>query len=137
MDAFIADYVQQAKELKALGFDIVSIYACYRNQPMPPHAHYKNMVRSYWQRQPLFESLTGVRCTAIDPDGVRYIDRDDTEKKVFSDSVLLCTGAASNADTAEALIGSAPQIAFIGDVNQFGNVQKAVREGWAAAMNIR
>ena len=102
-----------------------------------PHAHYKNMVRSYWQRQPLFESLTGVRCTAIDPDGVRYIDRDGTEKKVFSDSVLLCTGAASNADAAEAFIGSAPQMAFIGDVNRFGNVQKAVREGWAAAMNIR
>lgn len=102
-----------------------------------PHAHYKNMVHNYWLREPRFSSLTGVRCTEILPDGVKYIDRDGAEKKVDSDSVLLCVGAASNADIAEALIGSAPQMAFIGDVNKFGNVQKAVREGFAAAMNIR
>lgn len=102
-----------------------------------PHAHYKNMVRNFWLKQPLFESLTGVRCTAIEPDGVKYIDRDGVEKKVYSDSVLLCVGAASNTDLAESFIGAAPQMAFIGDVNTFGNVQKAVREGWSAAMNIR
>ena len=102
-----------------------------------PHAHYKNMVHNYWLKQPLFESLTNVRCTAIEPDGVKYIDREGNEKKVFSDSVLLCAGAAGNTDIAEELIGSAPQMAFFGDCNKFGNVQKAVREGWAAAMNIR
>ena len=102
-----------------------------------PHAHYKNMVHNYWLREPRFSSLTGVRCTEICPDGVKYIDRDGVEKKVNADSVLLCVGAASNTDIAESLIGSAPQMAFIGDVNKFGNVQKAVREGFAAAMNIR
>ena len=102
-----------------------------------PHAHYKNMVHNYWLRQPNFKSLTGVRCTEICPDGVKYIDRDGNEQKVVSDSVLLCVGAASNADIAESLIGSAPKMAFIGDCNKFGNVAKAVREGYAAAMNIR
>lgn len=33
LDAYIADYVQQAIDLKALGFDIISIYSCYRNSP--------------------------------------------------------------------------------------------------------
>ena len=102
-----------------------------------PHAHYKNMVHNYWLRQPLFSYHTNVRCTQIDPDGVRYVGPDGAEQKVFSDSVLICAGAASNTDIAEALIGSAPQMAFIGDVNGFGNVQKAVREGFAAAMNIK
>ncbi len=102
-----------------------------------PHAHYKNMVHNYWLREPNFSSLTGVRCTEIVPDGVKYVDRDGVERKVTSDSVLLCAGAASNVDVARSLFGSAPQMAFIGDVNRFANVQKAVREGWAAAMNIR
>ena len=102
-----------------------------------PHAHYKNMVHNYCLREKNFIPLPGVRCTAIDPDGVRYLDAEGSEQKVFADSVLLCVGAASNADQAEALVGSAPQMAFIGDANKFGNVQKAVREGWAAAMNIR
>ena len=33
MDKYIASIVQQAKDLKALGFDMVSIYSCYRNSP--------------------------------------------------------------------------------------------------------
>ncbi len=102
-----------------------------------PHAHYKNMVHNYWLREPRFSSLTGIRCTEILPEGVKYIDRDGVEKLVRADSVLLCVGAASNCEIAESLIGAAPQMAFIGDVNKFGNVQKAVREGYAAAMNIR
>ena len=101
-----------------------------------PHAHYKNMVHNYWLRQPNFSSLTGVRCTSIEADGVCYIDRDGAEKKVLADSVLLCAGAASNTAEAEALFGAAPEMAFIGDANKFGNVQKAVREAWAAAMSI-
>ncbi len=33
MDAYVASIVQQAKDLKALGFDMVSLYSCYRNAP--------------------------------------------------------------------------------------------------------
>jgi len=35
------------------------------------------------------------------------------------------------------LIGDAPQMAFIGDVNRFGDVHKAVCNGWEAAIIIR
>jgi 2,4-dienoyl-CoA reductase-like NADH-dependent reductase (Old Yellow Enzyme family)/thioredoxin reductase len=34
LQAMIEDYAQQAKDLKALGFDMVSVYCCYRNNPM-------------------------------------------------------------------------------------------------------
>ncbi len=34
LQAMIDDYCQQAKDLKALGFDMVSVYCCYRNNPM-------------------------------------------------------------------------------------------------------
>ena len=34
LQAMIEDYAQQCKDFKALGFDMVSIYACYRNNPM-------------------------------------------------------------------------------------------------------
>ncbi len=33
MDKYVASIVQQAKDLKALGFDMVSLYSCYRNSP--------------------------------------------------------------------------------------------------------
>ena len=34
LDTFIDDYCRQASDLKALGFDIVSVYCCYRNSIM-------------------------------------------------------------------------------------------------------
>ncbi len=34
LQAMIEDYAQQCKDFKAMGFDMVSIYACYRNNPM-------------------------------------------------------------------------------------------------------
>lgn len=34
LQKYIEDYCLQASDLKALGFDIVSIYCCYRNSPM-------------------------------------------------------------------------------------------------------
>lgn len=34
LNAMIEDYCQQAKDLKSLGFDMISVYCCYRNSPM-------------------------------------------------------------------------------------------------------
>jgi pyruvate/2-oxoglutarate dehydrogenase complex dihydrolipoamide dehydrogenase (E3) component len=58
-----------------------------------PHAHYRNMVLNYWRHQENFAYRAGVTCTAIDPDGVRYLDPDGKECKQQADNVLLAIGS--------------------------------------------
>lgn len=101
-----------------------------------PHAHYRSMVRDYWRRQPNFSYCCSVRCTAIDPDGVRYTDAQGREHKVFCDTVLLAVGTRAKTGEAMALHGAAPCTVVIGDCEKAGNVQRAMRSAFAAASLI-
>lgn len=101
-----------------------------------PHAHYKNMVHNYWLRQPNFGYHCNVRCTAIDPDGVHYVDKNGKEHKVMCDNVLISIGTRALTDQAMALCGAALKTFIIGDCDKAGNVQKAMRAAFAAASSI-
>lgn len=101
-----------------------------------PHAHYKNMVRDYWRRQPNFRYRCGVVCTAIDADGVRYLTHDGKEEKSFGESVLIATGTKPRADRTMSFAGCAPRVFAIGDCDEAGNVQKAMRSAYGMAMSL-
>ncbi|MGI5936494.1 MAG: FAD-dependent oxidoreductase [Oscillospiraceae bacterium] len=101
-----------------------------------PHAHYKNMVQDYWRKQPNFSYRCSVKCTSIEPDGVRYTDSEGSEYKVFCDTVLLAVGTRAKTEEAMALHGAAPYTVVIGDCEKAGNVQKAMRSAFAAASLI-
>ena len=101
-----------------------------------PHAHYKNMVHNYWRAQPNFRYYCGVRVTAIEEDGVRYIDHKGEEHKTSSGTTLLAIGTKAKTDEAFALHGAAPRTIVIGDCDTAGNVQKCMRAAYAAAVTL-
>lgn len=101
-----------------------------------PHAHYRNMVLNYWRHTENFAYRGGVTCTAIDPDGVRYLDPDGNEQKYVCDNVLLAIGMRSLTEEAMALTGAAPYSVVIGDNDRPGNVQKCMRSAFGAASMI-
>lgn len=98
-----------------------------------PHAHYKSMVQAYWRRQPNFSYQCGVRVTAIDADGVRYLGHKGNDGYVKCGDVLLAIGLRSNTELAMSFAGVAPRVLYLGDCDAVGNVQKAVRAGFALA----
>ena len=83
-----------------------------------------------------FAYQAGVTCTAIDPDGVRYLDPDGNEKKQMADNVLLAIGMKSKSDEAMALSAAVPYSVVIGDCDKPGNVQKCMRAAFGAASQI-
>ena len=101
-----------------------------------PHAHYRNMVVNYWRHTANFAYQAGVTCTAIDPDGVRYLDPDGNEKKQQADNVLLAIGMKSKSDEAMELAAAVPYSVVIGDCDKPGNVQKCMRTAFGAASQI-
>jgi NADPH-dependent 2,4-dienoyl-CoA reductase/sulfur reductase-like enzyme len=101
-----------------------------------PHAHYKNMVRDYWQRQPDFHYKCGAACTKIDVDGVRYLTYDGKEEKAFGESVLIAAGVRPRVDRVMSFAGCAPRVFAIGDCDEAGNVQKALRSAYGMAMSL-
>ena len=100
------------------------------------HAHYKNMVHSYWRKQPNFRFKCGVKVTSIDPDGVNYTDYKGETHKIACGDVLLAIGSRPLADEAMKFAGVADRFVAIGDCQQAANVQHAMRSGWSAAVNL-
>lgn len=101
-----------------------------------PHAHYRNMVVNYWRHTANFAYQAGVKCTAIDSDGVRYLDPNGVEQKQQADNVLLAIGMKSKQDEAMELAKAVPVSYVIGDCDKPGNVQKCMRSAFGIASQI-
>jgi hypothetical protein len=94
------------------------------------------MVVNYWRHCENFAYQAGVTCTAIDPDGVRYLDPNGKECKQQADNVLLAIGMKSLSDEAMELSSAAPYSVVIGDCDKPGNVQKCMRSAFGVASQI-
>lgn len=101
-----------------------------------PHAHYKDMVRAYWKKQPNFSYQCGVHVTAIEADGVCFTDRQGQEQKCFCGDVLLSVGARPLTEHAMEFSGCAPRMYVIGDCDRVANVQRAMRSAFGAALSL-
>lgn len=101
-----------------------------------PHAHYRNMVVNYWRHTENFAYQAGVTCTAIDADGVRYLEPDGKACKQQADNVLLAIGMKSRNDEAMELASAVPYSVVIGDCDKPGNVQKCMRSAFGVASQI-
>ena len=98
-----------------------------------PHAHYRNMVVNYWRHTANFAYRAGVKCTAIEADGVCYDDPDGKPQKQMADNVLLAIGMTSKSDEAMELASAVPYSVVIGDCDKPGNVQKCMRSAFGTA----
>lgn len=101
-----------------------------------PHAHYREMVRAYWRKQPNFNYWCGVKVDAIESDGVRYTDHKGESHKLDAKAVLLAIGTKARTDEAFALHGAAPKTFVLGDCDTAGSVQRAMRTAYAAAVTL-
>ena len=80
--------------------------------------------------------VTNGRCTGITDNAVTYLDADGNTRTIPADSVVLCVGFRPKTALAESLLLPGVRYAMIGDCNQVGTVQQAVRGAFDAAMSI-
>lgn len=80
--------------------------------------------------------ITEARCSGIGDGFVTYLDKDGKEQKILCDAVVMAAGMRSRQAAALALFDSAYKLTMVGDCEKTGNVQKAVRAAFAAAITL-
>ena len=101
-----------------------------------PMLHYRSMVEDAWKAEPNFSSIVNATVTGIDPDGVRYKDKEGTEHKLICDTVVLSAGMTALTDDAMAFSGIAPEFYMVGDCVRTGNIQTVTRSAFGVANMI-
>jgi 2,4-dienoyl-CoA reductase-like NADH-dependent reductase (Old Yellow Enzyme family)/thioredoxin reductase len=104
-----------------------------RLAPHAPPAHFYNMFRDAWERQPGLECIANARCTSIGAKGITYADAEGAERRIEADAVVIAAGMKPKNDLALNFYGAADRFFMIGDCNVAGNVQKAIRSAFGIA----
>jgi len=101
--------------------------------PNAPPAHFYNMFRDAWERQPNLRCLVEARCTSVGTNKVTYTDTQGAEHAIEAGSVVIAAGVKPMNDSALEFYGAAERFFLIGDCNVVGNVQKALRSAFSIA----
>lgn len=128
--------VETGMHLAEKGFEVTVLEMLHRLANEAPEAHYRSMLENYYKNLPTFHGICGVTVTGIDSDGVRYTDKQGVDHKIPCGTVLYSVGTVENFGEAMGLFGAVANTRMIGDCEKAGNVQKAMRSAYAAAMQI-
>ena len=128
--------VETGMHLAEKGHEVMVLEMLPRLANEAPEAHYRSMLVNYYKHLPGFHAACGVTVTEIRTEGVVYRDHNGQEQLAACGSVLYSTGTVEKFDEAMGLFGAAAATRMIGDCEKAGNVQKAMRSGYAAAMML-
>lgn len=92
------------------------------------------MLQSFAQQKNL-HVRTGLRCTAVTPEGVETQNKDGNTVLIPADSKIYAFGQRS-VSPAELLGLDVPAIRVIGDCNKVGKTIGAIFDGYFAAINL-
>ncbi len=73
------------------------------------------------------------KTTAVSSDSVTYTDREGVSRTLRADSVIMSSGASPRQQEALRYAACAPTFRLLGDCSVPGNMQSAIRSGFAAA----
>lgn len=95
--------------------------------------HFYTMLKAAWENLENFSGIVNARCTSIGTGEVIYIDADGRELSVKADSVVIAAGMKAKIDLAMKYYGSSDRFYMIGDCKKAGDLQMAIRSGFAIA----
>jgi len=98
--------------------------------------HFRSLFEKAWESQEGFSYRLNARVTGITPEGVAYVDGGGAEHTIAARSVVLAAGMKSRSGEAMAFMDGTVRTHMIGDCNQVGCVQTALRAAYALANNI-
>lgn len=98
--------------------------------------HFRSIFERAFNHQPGFSYELNAKVTRITEDGVTYLDADGIEQHIPAKSVVLAAGMKSKHDEAMSFMDGTVRTHVIGDCNQVGCVQTAMRAAYAVGNNI-
>ena len=98
--------------------------------------HFRSIFEKTWEEQDGFTYHLNARCVGVDPDGVRYVDKDGTEHKLPADKVLLAAGMKARQTEAMTFLDGNVRTHMIGDCLKVGCIQTGLRAAYGLANNI-
>ncbi len=98
--------------------------------------HFRSIFEKAFNQQPGFSYELNAKVTCISDDGVTYLDADGAEQHIPAQTVVLAAGMKSKHDEAMAFMDGTVRTHVIGDCNQVGCVQTAMRAAYAVGNNI-
>ena len=98
--------------------------------------HFRSIFEQTWENQEGFTYHLKARCTGVDPDGVRYMDAEGNEQKLYADKVVLAAGMKAKQDEAMTFLDGTVRTHMIGDCLKVGCIQTGLRAAYALANNI-
>lgn len=128
--------VETGIHLAKLGYEVTVLEVLPELIADAPHAHYKNMVRDAWLKLENFHAISNARCSRIADKSVYYLDKNGEEHEIAVDSVVVAVGSKARNEEAMSFYGVANMTYMVGDCEKVGNVQKAMRSGFATASMI-
>ncbi|MBQ9269082.1 MAG: FAD-dependent oxidoreductase [Oscillospiraceae bacterium] len=98
--------------------------------------HFRSIFEKTWEEQEGFSYHLGARCVGVDPDGVRYVDRNGREQKIPADKVVLAAGMKARQTEAMTFMDGNVRTHMIGDCLKVGSIQTGLRAAYGLANNI-
>ena len=98
--------------------------------------HFYSLFRRAWEKLGNFHSIVNARCSSIGSDNVTYTDADGKEQSIKAGSVVIAVGMKPRDDLALKFSDAGERFYMIGDCDKAGNIQKAIRSGFAIGSQI-
>lgn len=98
--------------------------------------HFRSIFEKAFNNQPGFSYELNAKVTAITEEGVTYLDADGAEHTIPAKSVVLAAGMKARHAEAMSFMDGNVRTHVIGDCNQVGCVQTAMRAAYAVGNNI-
>ena len=128
--------VETGMHLAEKGHKVVLLEMRNKLAPEAAPLHYYSMFMEACDRQKNLSYILNARCTEIGKDKVIYADADGHLHEVKAGSVVIAAGMKPRIDLAMSFSGVGNIFRIIGDCNQVGDVQKAMRSAYSAASII-
>lgn len=125
--------VETGMHLAEKGHNVTVVEMLDMLAPDATPIHYYSMFRAAWEKLPNFQYILNARCTGISDKGISFQDRDGTDHKLVTGSVVISVGMKAKNDDALKLTDPAYEFYLIGDCNKAGNVQRVMRSAFSIA----
>jgi 2,4-dienoyl-CoA reductase-like NADH-dependent reductase (Old Yellow Enzyme family)/thioredoxin reductase len=90
----------------------------------------------FWEHFDNLKGITKASTTKIEGNKVTYIDENGVSHTIEGDEVVICGGVKPNTANALKYASAAAEFRLIGDADHVGDIQQAVRSGFAAASQL-
>jgi 2,4-dienoyl-CoA reductase-like NADH-dependent reductase (Old Yellow Enzyme family)/thioredoxin reductase len=94
---------------------------------------YYSMFQEAWEKLENFNYIVNARCTGISGDKVTYMDSNGNERVIKTGSVVIAAGMKPKNDLALSFLNSGLRLFMIGDCDNVGDLQRAMRSGFSTA----